>query len=475
MTPPEKKDEKTPPPADKAPEKKDAPPPPPPPEKKELKELPPKDKQEKKEEKKAGKGTGGAGSANATLLRAMLKKIGVQPIETSISTMAHVPSGSIIIDNLIGGTKSQDGKGSVCPGYPRRKITEIYGPESSGKTTVALAAAAETQRRGGSVLFLDFEHSLHHGYAKQIGVKFDPSCWTLVAPDTMEDGFMVMFAGIAAGIDLIIVDSVAAMVPKDELAKKINVVAKVGAVAKKMSETIPKFGQWLAKMPMEGKGENKKPKKDAPGSALILLNQERATISTGGGGHGAPEPNTSGGKALKFFAYVRLRLTRISSEFVERLDPMSGKKKKFQYGNITSIKIVKSKADAKQGFSANIFIRYGYGVDDAYSVIESGVATGVINRDGAYYSYNNERYQGRDKFRNMLLANQPIFTKVKAEVVEALIAQAPVAISDEEMSEEDDILADMDGAFGDDDAPDGKPEDVVIDTDDIEETGGALG
>ena len=154
---------------------------------------------------------------------------------------------------------------------------------------------------------------------------------------------------------------------------------------------------------------------------------------------------------------------------------MSGKKKKFQYGNITSIKMVKSKADAKQGFSANIFIRYGYGVDDAYSVIESGVATGVINRDGAYYSYNNERYQGRDKFRNMLLANQPIFTKVKAEVVEALIAQAPVAISDEEMSEEDDILADMDGAFGDDDAPDGKPEDVVIDTDDIEETGGALG
>lgn len=399
----------------------------------------------------------------------MMAKMGIKPVETAMSTMAHIPSGSIIINNLIGGSKTQDGKGSVCPGYPRRKITEIYGPESSGKTTVALAAAADVLRRGGSVLYLDFEHALHHGYAQQIGVDFKKS-WTLAAPETMEDGFKLMFAGIASGTDLIIVDSIAAMVPADELAKKIDDVAKVGAVAKKMSETLPKFALWLMKYPMEGSGESKKSKKDAPGTALILLNQERATINTGGG-HGAPEPNTAGGKALKYFAYVRLRLARISSEMIERKDPISGKKKKFPYGNVTAIKMVKSKADAKQGHSANIFIRYGYGVDDVYSVIESGVATGVIRRDGAYYSYENERYQGRDKFRMALIGNAALFRAVKDQVSEALIAQAPTAIADEELSDEDSILEDITDAFGEspDVAEEPKVEETVVDAADAAE------
>ena len=123
----------------------------------------------------------------------MLKKgVGLTPMDNAPSTMAHVPSGTIVVDNLIGGSKSQDGKGQVCPGYPRRKITEIYGPESSGKTTLALAAVAQVQRAGGTVLYLDFEHALHHGYAKQIGVKFDKT-FILVAPETLEDGLKSMW------------------------------------------------------------------------------------------------------------------------------------------------------------------------------------------------------------------------------------------------------------------------------------------
>lgn len=403
-----------------------------------LKEMPPKDPKAKAAPAK-GKAPASGGSQSAALLRTMLGKLGVKPIETAASTMPHVASGSIIIDNLIGGSKTLDGKGSVCPGYPRRKITEIYGPESSGKTTVALAAAAKVQREGGSVLYIDFEHALHHGYAQQIGVRFDET-WTLIAPDTMEDGFKFMYLAIAAGVDLIIVDSVAAMVPKDELEKKIDDIAKIGAVAKKMSETLPKFALWLMKHPMEGAGENKKPKKDAKGTALILLNQERAAISTGGGGHGQPEPNTAGGKALKYFAYVRLRLQRLSSETIERKDPINGKKRKFPYGNTTLVKMVKSKADAKQGHSATIFIRYGYGVDDAYSVIESGVSTGVFRRDGAYYQYGEQRIQGRDKFRLFLISNPSLFEEVKAKVAEAIIEAAPTAIPDEEISDEDAIM-----------------------------------
>jgi recombination protein RecA len=319
------------------------------------------------------------------------------------------------------------------------------------------------------VLYLDFEHALHHGYAKQIGVKFDES-FMLVAPVTMEEGFKAMFIGIAAGVDLIIVDSVAAMVPKDEMEKKIDDTAKVGAVAKKMSETLPKFVLWLTQHPMEGAGESKKPKKDAPGTAILFLNQERATISTGGG-HGAPEPNTAGGKALKYYAYVRLRLARISSEVIETKDPISGTKRKFPYGNVTAIKMVKSKADAKQGHSANIFIRYGYGVDDAFSVIESGVATGVIEREGAYYAYEGERIQGKDKFRAMLLSNPPLFEKVKAQVAQALVDQAPKAISNEELGAEDTILEGLSDAFGDTpdvSTDDPAPEETTIEVEDVE-------
>ena len=126
--------------------------------------------------------------------------------------------------------------------------------------------------------------------------------------------------------------------------------------------------------------------------------------------------------------------------------------------------MVKSKADAKQGHSGNIFIRYGYGVDDIYSVIESGVATGVVKRDGAYYSYNNERVQGRDKMRAYFLSNAAIFEDAKLKVSEALIAQAPSAISDEELSDEDAIMEDLEDAFGETDEKEDAPTtEVVID------------
>jgi recombination protein RecA len=375
--------------------------------------------------------------------------------------MPHIPSGSLVVNNLVGGSKAQDGKGQVCPGYPRRKFIEIYGPESSGKTTLALAAVVQVQRAGGTVLYLDFEHSLHHGYAKQIGVKFNDS-FILVAPETLEDGLKAIYIGICTGVDMVIVDSVAAMVPKAEFDKKIDEAAKVGAVAKKLSENIPKFALWLSKYPTEGGKAEGKTRKDHPGTSVILLNQERSVISTSGGGHG-PETNSAGGRAIKFYAYVRLRLTRISSEMIERKDSQSGKKKKFPYGNLTSVKVVKAKADAKQGHSANIFIRYGFGVDDVYSIIESGAANGIISKDGAYFSYSNERFQGRDKFRAYLLANPKVLEEVKTKVIQAIVDGAPTAVSDEELSDEDTIEQSISASFDDDDEGEDSPKEVVHD------------
>jgi len=403
-----------------------------------------------------------SGSANSTvaLARAMiLKTTKHKPITETKSTHPHIPSGSIIIDTSIGGSRTPDGKGFVCPGYPRRRITEIYGPESSGKTTVALMAVAEVQRRGGTAMFLDFEHALDPRYAAQIGVSVKDLLWQ--QPDTMEEGFKMILIGAMSGVDLIVVDSVASMVPKDELDKNVEDTAKVGAVAKKLAETLPKMVLWLAKYPVKGSGESKASDPDRPGSALILLNQERATINTGGGGYGAPEANSSGGKALKYFAYVRIRLARIMSEKVERRDPLTGKVKKYPFGNLTSLKIVKCKIDAKQGHEASFFIRYGYGIDDLYSIIMAAEANGVIKREGAYYTYNNERIQGRDKLRAHLLANPKLSEELRAKVIEAITAALPTAISDDELSDEDELQAELEEELGED----GTSE-VTIETDD---------
>ena len=376
--------------------------------------------------------------ANAT--KALIMKVtGQKPMEPSFTTMAHVDSGSLIINALIGGTMAQDGKGFTCPGYPRRKITEIFGPESSGKTTVALSAAVQVQRAGGTVLFLDFEHAIHHGYAKSIGVKYDDS-FMVYAPDNMEEGLKMMYVAINTGVDLIIVDSVAAMVPQDELDKKLDETAKIGAVAKKMSETMPKIAGWLAGFPKIGSGESKKTDPDKPGTALILLNQERSTIQQG---HGEPT-NTAGGKAIKYYASLRLRFQRIGSEMIEKKDPLTGKSKKYPYGNKTKVKVVKNKLDGTQGQDGEFFIRYGFGLDNFYSIIETGSVLGVMKKEGAgYYSFGEHRIQGRDKFRAFLMENPKVYEDLCGKVTSAISAAA-TPIKEEDLEDGDEITAGFD-------------------------------
>ncbi len=405
--------------------------------------------------------------AKSTIFKVVKQKT-LAPMTTQ---HAHLPTGSTLVNSLIGGTKLKDGR-SMCPGIPRRRVVEIYGPESSGKTTLALQTIVETQKAGGVVMFLDYEHSLHHGYAKTIGVSFDEDVMAYYQPDTMEDGLKMLYIGIMAGVDLIVVDSVAAMVPAGELAKKLDETAKVGAVAKKMSESLPKLVNWLQKYPKDGQGESAKKIEGHPGTGLILINQERATISTGGPGGGTPEPTTTGGKALKYYAYLRLRLTRISTEKIEKVDPLTGKKKKIPFGNVTQVRVVKSKIDAKQGHEAVIFIRFGYGIDDLYSIIESGAGRGVIRKDGGWYQYGEHRYNGRDKFRAALVANPTLAREITQKVSEVLASEA-VPISDEELSEEDLMVQEMVSEFGEDDDSEGNAEVVeeTVDVSDVLELG----
>ena len=402
------------------------------------------------------------------------KSLHLKPFDAPDGTLPHVSSGSSTIDILIGGTLARDGKSALCPGFPRRRITEIYGPESSGKTSLLLSAIAKLQKSGGSALFIDFEHHISKKYAIDIGVDWDAPTFKVIQPRTFEEGIKMMMLAIGYGVDLVVVDSVAAMVPAAEMEKKSDDPMKLGAVAALMAKIMPRMGIWLDEFPQQ----NKKKVEGHPGTAIVLLNQTRALISTSGPSHGDGE-NTTGGKALKFFASLRIRLSRIKSETIKRKDPMTGREVTIPYGNVTHVKIVKSKMDGKQNHTGQVFIRYGYGVDDYFSIIEAGTTNRLIKKDGAWFVLNGERYQGRDKLRKYLIANPKAFDELKTQILALVIAGSKAVDPDEDLGENDDLLETMNkfGLDGDesDDEEDkglGGVEEETIDAED-EDKGGA--
>lgn len=395
------------------------------------------------EEVTTKKGRASANPSRSALISKMVtstifKVTKQKPLGAVFSTMPHVPSRSTVVDLAIGGSKARDGNGLVCPGYPRRRITEIYGAESSGKTTLALAAIAEVQRQGGIAMFLDFEQALHHGYAQAIGVSFDEDKLLYYAPETLEEGVKMIFVAILAGVDLVVVDSVASMVPKDELEKKVDDPARVGALASALSRNLPKINIWLSKYP--------KDQKDHPGTAVVLLNQVRSLIQTGGYGD---TDNSAGGKALKFYSYVRLKLTRTRSDYVEKVDMLTGKKRRLPYGNLVQVKVIKNKADSRQGQTGEIFIRYGFGVDDYHSMIEAGVMRKYIKKSGAFYEMGDMKFRGKDKLRQYLISNSEAFDDLKKRIMESLLAASTIVTEDD--VDDDDIMSNLQADMEDED------------------------
>lgn len=386
--------------------------------------------------------------AVAAARSAILKSTNKKPVAEDYAPKQAVRSGSSCIDDLIGGTLALDGTGPKCLGYPRRQITEIYGLESSGKTTAALQAIAEVQKQGGFAMFLDFEHALDDGYAKKIGVSFAEDKFLRYQPETIEEGWKMVFVGIKAGADLIVIDSVAAMVPAAELHnKKPGDAPKIGAVAASMAATLPKIGTWLHA-----------PSPNPKGTALIMLNQVRAVI----GGQGSSE-NTSGGHALKFFSYVRIKFTRIKSEVLKKKDRVTGREVSMPYGNHTRVKLVKCKVDGKQGFTTDIFIRFNYGIDDYFSMIESAVYHKIVRKDGASYGFEGQKFVGRDKFRAYLLSNPALFEQLRTKVLHAV--RSDVDVTDEDLEDDDAMLLSLNEELGtkDDDASsDSEPEFVEV-------------
>ncbi|HNX16163.1 MAG TPA: recombinase RecA [Bacilli bacterium] len=291
-----------------------------------------------------------------------------------------IPSGSLFLDNALG-----------VGGYPKGRIIEIYGPESSGKTTLALHAIAECQKQGGRAAFVDAEHSIDPIYAKNLGVNIDELI--LSQPDSGEQGLeIVEMLANSGAINLIVVDSVAALVPQAELDGEMS-DNSVGLQARLMSKAMRKLAGIL----------NKKE------CAVIFINQLREKV---GVMYGNPE-TTSGGRALKFYASIRLDIRR--NEALKSGSDI--------YGNSVRVKVVKNKVSPpfKQ---AIIDIIYGQGISKEGELLDLGVESGAIKKSGSWFEYKgNKIAQGRDAAKEYLKAN-PDVTEELTKLVKSSLPKA---------------------------------------------------
>ena len=288
-----------------------------------------------------------------------------------------IKTGSLMLDYCLG-----------IGGYPKGRIIEIYGPESSGKTTIALQAIANVQKSGGRAAFIDAEHAIDPEYAVKLGVDIDNLI--LSQPDYGEQALEIVdMLAKSNVIDLIVVDSVAALVPKAELDGSL-VDSQVGAQARLMSKALRKLTGQLNKSLC----------------TVIFLNQLREKV---GVMFGSPE-TTSGGRALKFYSSVRIDMRRV--ETLKDGDDY--------YGNIVAIKVVKNKV-APPFKSCKVEMLYGQGVSHLREVISIAVMAGIIAKNGSWFSYNGQKIgQGMNQTTNYLSNNKELFAEIEEKVVTGL-------------------------------------------------------
>ena len=288
-----------------------------------------------------------------------------------------IPTGSIALDVALG-----------LGGLPRGRIVEIYGPESSGKTTVALHAVANAQKAGGIAAFIDTEHALDPEYAKKLGV--DTDAMLVSQPDTGEQALEIADMLIRSGaLDVIVIDSVAALVPKAEIEGEMG-DSHVGLQARLMSQALRKITGAL----------------NQAKTTMIFTNQLREKV---GVMFGSPE-TTSGGKALKFYASVRLDVRRIET-LKDGTDAV---------GNRTRVKVVKNKMSPPFKV-AEFDILYGVGISREGSLIDLGVEQGIVRKSGAWYTYEGDQLgQGKENARNFLRDNPDLANEIEKRIKEKL-------------------------------------------------------
>lgn len=326
-----------------------------------------------------------------------IMKLGEQS-DRKISTS---PSGSLALDIALG-----------VGGYPKGRVIEISGPESSGKTTVALHAIAEVQAQGGQAAFIDAEHALDPVYAQKLGVNIDELL--LSQPDTGEQALEIVEALVRSGaIDIIVIDSVAALVPKAEIEGEMG-DSHMGLQARLMSQALRKLSGIINKS----------------NTIAIFINQVREKI---GVMFGNPE-TTTGGRALKFYASVRLEVRR--AEAIKQGNEL--------VGNRTKIKVVKNKV-APPFRTAEIDIMYGEGISKEGEIIDMGSELDIIQKSGSWYSYNNERVgQGRENAKLFLKENPAICQEIQQKIRDHFALDGDYILAANSTSDEENLQDEFD-------------------------------
>ena len=284
-----------------------------------------------------------------------------------------IPTGSLELDIALG-----------IGGLPKGRVIEIYGPESSGKTTVALHAIAECQKLGGIAAFIDAEHALDPNYSRNLGVNVDELI--VSQPDTGEQALEITEALVRSGaVDIVVVDSVAALVPKAEIEGEMG-DSHIGLQARLMSQALRKLAGAISKS----------------NATVLFINQLREKV---GVMFGSPE-TTSGGRALKFYASVRLDIRRI--ETLKQGDQM--------IGNRTRVRVVKNKV-APPFKQAEFDIMYGKGISKEGNILDVGVSSDIVNKSGSWYSYGDHKLgQGRENAKDFFIENPEIALEIENKI-----------------------------------------------------------
>ncbi len=310
--------------------------------------------------------------------RGAIMRLGDEQIEN----IDVIPTGSIGLDYALG-----------VGGYPRGRIIEIFGPESSGKTTLAIHAIAEAQKAGGIAAIIDAEHAFDRFYAEQLGV--DVNNLLIAQPDNGEQALEIAEQLIrSSAIDILVVDSVAALTPKSEIDGDMG-DKNVGVQARLMSQAMRKLTGTISRT----------------NTCCIFINQLREKIGVMFG----PSETTTGGNALKFYASVRIDI-RPSTQIKDGDDVL---------GKLTKVKVVKNKV-APPFKRAEFDIMFGEGISRSGEIIDLGVNLGIIKKSGSWFSYNDSKIgQGRDAAKRMMVDNPELAEEIAAKIMEALKSQSP--------------------------------------------------
>ncbi len=300
--------------------------------------------------------------------------------DNAVEAIEAIPTGSIALDNALG-----------IGGYPKGRVIEIYGPESSGKTTLAIHAIAEVQKKGGIAAFIDAEHAFDRNYAQKLGV--DIENLLISQPDNGEQALEITENLIRSGaIDIIVIDSVAALTPKSEIEGEMG-DSKMGLHARLMSQALRKLTATISRT----------------GCCCVFINQLREKI---GVMFGNPE-TTTGGNALKFYASVRLDIRRIGQI----------KDGESIVGNRTKVKVVKNKV-APPFRLAEFDIMYGEGISKMGEIVDMGVEMNIVKKSGSWFSYGDTKLgQGRDSVKQLLHDNPELCDEIEGKIREALLAK----------------------------------------------------